>query len=252
MGHRIINKMKPPPNMGDPQQFQPTRWSLVLRARGEDPAARNAMGELCHAYWFPLYAWCRRCGLAPPDAEDMVQGFFLQVMEKQLFDLADASRGKLRTFLLTALKRHIRDQQEKHHALKRGGGKVVSFDALVAEEWYAGSHMEGESPEHEYDRHWALSVLENTMQHLQREFAEKGRADAFSAMRPFLTEEGDAETYHSAARPLGMSDNAFKVAVHRLRGKFRDALRTEVAATQEDDGNVDEEIRHLMRALGNV
>jgi RNA polymerase sigma-70 factor (ECF subfamily) len=243
--------MNHPATSHDRERFQPTRWSLVLRARGEGSAARRALGELCQAYWFPLYSWCRRGGLSPQDAEDMVQGFFLSVLEKQLFDLADASRGKLRTFLLTALKRHVRDEREKHHAIKRGGGKVVSFDALEAEQWYAVSHIDGETPEHEFDRRWALTVLENTVQRLQRESAGKGRGDSFAAMRPFLTAEGDADAYQAAAAPLGMSANTFKVAVHRLRGKFRDALRAEVAETQPDGADVDEEIRHLMQALGS-
>lgn len=238
--------------MQDPSgsnNFQPTRWSLVMRARGDGVVARRALEELCQAYWFPLYAWCRSKGLTPQDAEDMVQGFFLQVIEKDLFSRADATQGTLRTFLITAIQRYVRDEREKHAAQKRGGGKVVSFDFLEAEHWYAENQMAGESPEHEFDRRWALTVLENAMRRLQNDFSAKGRGEQYTAMRPFLTGECDASASQAVADQLSMTSNAFNVALHRLRGKFRDALRAEVVEIQADGADIDGEIRHLMQAL---
>jgi RNA polymerase sigma-70 factor (ECF subfamily) len=232
-----------------PQQFHPTRWSLVLQARGEGEAARRALADLCQTYWFPLYAWCRRSGLASADAEDMVQGFFLRVLEKRLFDSADAARGKLRTFLLTALQRHVKDERNKAQAQRRGGGKVVSFDAVEAEQWYKADRVEGENPDHYFDRQWAITVLDHAMERLERQSAGRGKSGAFAAMRPFLTNEGSVAEYEDAGRPLGMNGGAFKVAVHRLRLKFRDALRSEVAETQPEESSVDEEIAYLMRVL---
>lgn len=232
----------------DPR-FRATRWSLVLRARGEGEEARRAMEDLCLAYWFPLYAWCRRHGLTAADAEDMVQGFFLRVIEKRLFDQADAERGKLRTFLLTALQRHVKDEQGKARAERRGGGRTVSFDAVEAEEWYALEYHEGESPEHMFDRQWALTMLNRAVQRLQDDAASRGKAAAFDAMRPFLNTDGDHAAYEAAALPLEMNAGSFKVAVHRLRGKFRDAIRMEVAEAQAQEADVDEEIGYLMTVL---
>lgn len=223
-----------------------------MQARGQGVEARRAMEDLCGAYWFPLYAWCRRFGLTAADAEDMVQGFFVEVLEKDLFAAADASRGKLRTFLLTALQRHVRDEQGKARAMRRGGGKVVSFDGSEAEAWYAGEQIEGESAEHLFDRQWALTVLDQAVRRLETDAAARGKAEAFAAMRPFLTGEGSAADYDDAGRPLGMNAGSFKVAVHRLRAKFREALRAEVAEAQPPDAGIDEEIAYLLKVLGGM
>lgn len=235
-----------------PRQFHATRWSLVMQARGQGAEARRALEDLCAAYWFPLYAWCRRFGLAAADAEDMVQGFFVKVLEKDLFAAADAARGKLRTFLLTALQRHVRDEQGKATALRRGGGDVVSFDGNDAESWYAGERIEGESAEHMYDRQWALTVLDQAIRRLEEEAAARGKTEVFAAMRPFLTGEGSAADYERAGQPLGMNAGAFKVAVHRQRARFRESLRAEVAETQPPDAGIDEEIAYLMKVLGRM
>ncbi len=229
--------------------FHPTRWSLVLQSRGDGERARVALEDLCQAYWFPLYAWSRRFGASPSDAEDYVQGFFVQVLEKRLFADADPAKGKLRTFMLTAFRRHVHDEQRKQARLKRGGGSLVSFDAAQAESWYEAEQVAGESPDHMFDREWALTVLDQAMRALEEWADEAGKVAPFAAMRPFLQQDGDATQYEDAGRSLGMSANAFKVAVHRLRHRFRDALRTEVAATQAEGESVDEEMSYLMRVL---
>lgn len=232
-------------------RFQVTRWSMVLRTRGDGPVARKALEDLCGAYWFPLYAWCRSRGYSSHDAEDLIQGFFLKIVQCQLFGAADPTRGKLRTFLLTALQRHIRDEADKSNASKRGGGQVISIDPATAEACYSASFVSGESPEQAYDRQWALTVLNHALDTMEKEAIAHGKLVQFSAMRHFLTEEGDMEAYAEAAIAVGMSTGAFKVAVHRLRGRFRETLRTVVADTQPENSNPEEEIAYLARMLAS-
>lgn len=232
-----------------PAAFKPTRWSLVLQSQGQGDQAKRALEELCAAYWFPLYAWSRRCGASPSDAEDYVQGFFVQVLQKQLFAAANPELGKLRTFMLTAFRRHVNDEQRKERRQKRGGGQIVSFDAAEAEAWYEVEQIEGESADHMFDRQWALTVLDQAMAKLEQHAISKGKQAEFAKMRPFLTGEATASDYETAGREMHMSANTFKVAVHRLRARFREALRAEVAGTQPADANVDEEMSYLMRVL---
>lgn len=224
----------------------------MLKTRGEGAEASRALGDLCQTYWFPLYAWCRRYGLSSADAEDMVQGFFVQVLEKRLFDTADSNRGKLRTFLLTALQRHVRDEMSKSRALRRGGGNVVSFDVVEAEQWYGVEKKEGESADHLFDRQWALTVLDQAVRSLEMRAKSEGKEDLFKALRPFLTREGSGADYDEAGSAIGMRAATFKVAVHRLRARFREALRAEVAETKPDESSVEEEIHYLMAALNDI
>lgn len=221
----------------------------MLRSQGQGEQARRALEDLCRAYWFPLYSWSRRLGAEPEDAEDYVQGFFVQVLTKQLFAAADPNLGRLRTFMLTAFRRHVHDEQRRNSRQKRGGGNVVSFDAVEAETWYEGERIDGESADHMYDRQWALTVLDQALKKVEQHAAGRGKAEEFALMRPFLTGEGAAGEYEANGLRLGMSGNAFKVAVHRLRGRFREALRAEVAETQPDGSSVDEEMGYLMRVL---
>jgi RNA polymerase sigma factor (sigma-70 family) len=229
--------------------FKPTRWSLVLQSQGQGESARRALEDLCAAYWFPLYSWSRRFGATPEDAEDYVQGFFVQVIHKQLFAVAKPELGKLRTFMLTAFRRHVNDEQRKEGRQKRGSGQIISFDGAEAEAWYEVEQIEGESADHMFDRQWALTVLDQALAKLEQQAAAKGKMAEFATMRPFLTAEADAASYEKSGRELGMSANTFKVAVHRLRSRFREALRSEVAETQPADANVDEEMGYLMQVL---
>jgi len=230
--------------------FAPTRWSLVLRTRSPDAgAAAQALEELCAAYWYPLYAWARREGLAPADAEDAVQGFFAAVLRQRLFDRADAERGRLRTFLLTVFRRHLRDEQAKAGAERRGGGRVVSFDAAEAEEWFREEPATAETPEHYFDRQWALTLLDRALGRVEAAYARRGKEAEFTALRPFLTTSGAQADYEAAGRAVGLGGGTFKVALHRLRERFREALRQEVRETQPDDGGVEEEMAYLLRVL---
>lgn len=230
--------------------FKPTRWTLVLRAQGKGEPAERALEELCRAYWFPLYAWARRSGIGAEDAEDHVQGFFVQVLEKELFARADPKQGKMRTFLLTVFRRQVRDEQDKQARLKRGAGQVAPIDAAEAERWFAAEQREEESADHLFDRQWALSVLDQALGRLEQNATRRGQAQAFQVLRPFLLADSAALAgRQDAAERLGLSPASFKVAVHRLRAKFREALRTEIAEMQGEDAAVEEELRYLLEVL---
>lgn len=229
-------------------QFHPTRWSVVHRVQsGGDDAAR-ALEELCREYWFPLYGWARRSGMTPSDAEDAVQGFFADVIRKQLFQKAEETRGRLRSFLLTVFRRYLADQREKASAAQRGGGRVFSFDALAGEELYLAEGSVSSTPDAFYDRQWALTVLERAMARLADDYAKRGKGADFEQLRRHLT--GDATTDYAAdAAALKISEGTVRVAVHRLRERFGQALREEVSSTQTEGGDVDAELTHLLRAL---
>jgi DNA-directed RNA polymerase specialized sigma24 family protein len=228
--------------------FQQTRWSLIQRVHAGGDAAAVALGELCEAYWFPLYGWARRSGASPEDAEDVVQGFFSDVLRKHLFEKADASKGRLRTFLLTAFRRYQRDAWVKANADQRGAARTVSFDAVAGEEWYRAEEPGAATPDAFYDRQWAVTVLDQAVQRLGKEYARRGKGPDFERLRRYLTSTGDA-AYAGDADALGITVSAVKVAVHRMRERFRDALREEIASMQGEGEDVDEELSHLLRAL---
>lgn len=232
--------------------FKPTRWSLVLQLQGRGDDAHQALEHLCQAYWFPLYSWSRRYGVSAEDSEDYVQSFFVQVLNKQLFAAADPALGKLRTFLLTAFRRHVGDEQRKAGRQRRGGGKIISFDANEAEAWYEVEQIEGESADHMFDRQWALTVLDQALAKLEAQAAVRGKADEFAQLRPFLTGDADASHYEAAGTALALSASSTKVAVHRLRAKFREALRAEVRDTQPEGASEEEELSYLMQVLRDV
>ncbi len=233
--------------MNHDPHFVQTRWSLIQRVQAGGEAAAVALGELCAAYWFPLYGWARRAGASPEDAEDLVQGFFSDVLRKHLFEKADASKGRLRTFLLTAFRRYQRDASEKTTALRRGADRTVSFDAMAGEEWYRAEAGTA-TPDAFYDRQWALALLDQAVSRLGGEYAKRGKGADFQQLRRYLTDPGDAG-YEQDAAALGIGAGAVKVAVHRLRERFRAALREEVASMQYESEDVDEELAHLLRAI---
>lgn len=237
------------PDSEIPGGFAPTRWSLVLRARGDGEPARVALGELCAAYWYPIYGWARRTGLDAADAEDAVQGFFEAVLSRDLFSRADAERGRLRTFLLTVFKRHLQDHQDRHRAEKRGGGRVISFDAVEAEQWFLEESASVETPDHFFDRQWAVTLLERALGRVEEAYAQRGKSSEFEALRPFLTASGSQAEYEAGGQPIGLGAGAFKVALHRLRNRFGEAVRKEVQDTSEVEADVEEEVTYLLRVL---
>lgn len=234
----------------DNAAFATTRWSLILSAGDRhSPDADRALESLCQAYWYPLYAFARRWGCSPEDAADRTQEFFARLLEKDFLLAADRTRGRFRSFLLIVFKRFLTNAHEREQAQKRGGGRgKLSIDAQTAEQRYAVEPSDAWTPEALFERRWALTVLEYVMDSLQSEYSARGKLELFEQCKPFLTGSGDA-TYTDIAEKLQMTDSAVRVAVHRLRERFRDLLRLEVAQTIAADDSVEDELNHLRRAL---
>ena len=232
------------------REFQTTQWSLVVAAGTASTAAsREALGQLCETYWHPLYCYARGRGYAADEARDLTQGFFTTLIEKGYVRAADPQRGRFRSFLLTAFKHFLANEYDREHALKRGGGSTfVAIDAEAAEERFRGEPRDERTPERDYERQWALALLEVALGRLREEFVAGKHEARFDGLKEFLT--GDAGSYSFAAELLGMSEGAVKVAVHRLRKRFRDLVRAEIARLVEDPRDVDDEIRMLFSALG--
>ena len=238
----------------DAAAFRTTRWSRVARAAAPaHPGAPAALAEMCHDYWPPLYAFARRMGRSPQDAEDLTQGFFAALIEKNTLAAAEQARGKLRTFLLAAFQHHIADVAKREHALKRGGGvETLSIDAAETEEWFACEPAERETPETLYHRRWAMLLLERALDQLEAERAAAGHGAEVAVLRPFLSlTVSGAATYEEAAKQLGWTTNATRVAVFRLRARYRELLLDLVAATLDDENpsTVEAEMRELLAAL---
>ena len=233
------------------RRFETTRWSLVLAAGGDaTPDARAALATLCEAYWYPLYAYVRRQGYAAEDAQDLTQAFFARLLEKDHIQDARRERGRFRSFLLAALKHFLLNQLQHRRALKRGGGQPLqALDVVVAEGRYARELTDASTLELLFDRSWACGVLDRVLARLRGEWTEAGRGDAFDRLKPCLTGESREHGYRELAGGLGMSEGAVKVAVHRLRRRYRDLLHAEIAENVLTDDAVEEEIRHLFRVL---
>ena len=234
--------------------FRTTRWSVVARAaEPAHPRARAALADLCGDYWPPLYAFARRLGHSPQDAEDFTQGFFAFLIERNTLATAEPSRGKLRTFLLAAFQHHIADAAKREHALKRGGGtQIVSLDGVADEEGRTLEPSDGETPETLYHRRWAMLLLERALDQLEAERASAGHTAEVEVLRPFLSlAVSGATTYADAAGRLGWTVNAARVAVFRLRTRYREVLLDLIAATlhDEDPAAVEAEMRELLAAL---
>jgi RNA polymerase sigma-70 factor (ECF subfamily) len=234
-------------------RFATTRWSMVLAAADESsPRSADALSELCKTYWYPIYAFVRRQGRAHETAQDMTQEFFARMLEKRYIDDVGPDKGRFRTFLLVCLKRFLANEWDKTQAQKRGGGKTpLSIDFVDAEGRYSLEPGHELTAQKVFERRWALTVLERTLAGVAAEFAQAGRGELFEALKVYLVGEVGAPAYAETAKRLGMSEGAVKVAVHRLREKYRAALRREIAATVTDESEVDQEIAELFAALGN-
>ena len=231
--------------------FATTHWSVVLAAGGGDsPQATAALEQLCRAYWFPLYAFVRRQGHAPEDAQDLTQGFFARFLEKHSLELADPARGRFRTFLLACLKNYLAEEHRHTGRLKRGGEQtLVSWDAQSAEERYRSEPLEQMTPEKIYERKWALALLEQTLTRLSQEESAADKARLFAALKDFLWGEKGSASYAEIGEQLELSEGAVKVAVHRLRRRYRDLLREQVAQTVARPEEVEPELRHLIAVI---
>lgn len=233
--------------------FATTHWSVLLAARGPvgEPQAAAALEQLCRTYWYPLYACVRRRGYSPQDAQDLTQGFFAALLAGNCLARADRERGRFRTFLLTAFDNYLHNEHDRACALKRGGGcTMVSWEEQVAESRYAREAAGGLSPEQIYEKRWAMTLLERVLARLREESTPATPPDLFDQLKPHLWGEDEATPYLHLASRSHRSVSALKVAVHRLRRRYREVLREEIAQTVVNAAEVDDEIRQLIRVLG--
>ncbi|HOA60961.1 MAG TPA: sigma-70 family RNA polymerase sigma factor [Verrucomicrobiota bacterium] len=244
----------PPPTEGGIERgvFATTHWSVVVSARDQGSAqSAAALETLCRAYWYPLYAFVRRAGHSPADAEDLTQGFFERLLEKGYLTAAAREKGRFRTFLLTALQRFLANAWDRQHARKRGGfAPFVTVDQALAESRLAAGLSDPLQPDVLFDRQWAMTLLERTMAALEAEYGATGRASLFEHLRGCLAKEESRMSYAEIASRLKLTEAAVKMAVHRLRARYRALLRAEIARTVSAPEEIDEEIRHLFTAFG--
>lgn len=242
---REASPAKPPP------LFPTTHWSVVSKAgTRESPRAAGALETLCRAYWSPIYAFVRRRGSAPHEAQDLTQGFFARLLEKEYLAAADPAKGKFRTFLLTALKCYLADEYDKASAKKRGQGKPpLSIDQQPAEHRYGLEPSDEVSPAQVFERQWAMTLLERTRDRLRQEYAAAGRTVVFEQLRSFHGVDETTVAYAEVAQRLGTPVNTVKSHVLRLRRRYRQLLREEVAHTVSDPAEIDGEIRYLLEVV---
>ena len=240
---------------GRPARFRTTRWSVVAAASAEGSAGlegdgRAALESLCAAYWYPLYAFARRRGESHDAAQDLVQGFFAALLEKRYLADADRDRGRFRTFLITAFRNFASKERERARAQKRGGDLAhLSLDVETGDGRYALEPRDDLTPERVFERRWALTVIERALDRLREEAESAGRAELFGHLLPHVAGGAPVPTHAETAQALGMTAGAVKVAVHRLRRRYRDVLRAEIAETVSDPDHVDAELQHLIDAL---
>jgi RNA polymerase sigma-70 factor (ECF subfamily) len=232
-------------------QFALTHWSVVLAAgRSESTHAQEALEQLCVNYWHPIYFYVRRQGHSPADAQDLTQEFFARLLARNDLATVDRSKGRFRSFLLASLKHFLANEWDKAKAQKRGGGQVpLSIDGSAAESSYAFEPVERVTPDKLYERRWALALLQQVMSQLKNEYARQGKAEVFEELKVTLTGEGRMEGYAQIAERLGSSEGAIKVAAHRLRRRYRELLRAEIAHTVSGPDEIEQEIRALFAAL---
>lgn len=232
-------------------RFATTHWSLVLAA-GQRSHARSAeaLATLCETYWYPVYAFIRRQGYDADAARDLTQEFFTRVLEKNYFRDADPARGRFRAFLLAAIRHFLSNERDRAQALKRGGATPpLSLDVETAEGTYQLEGQDDLTPEKLFDARWATVLLDRALTRLRHEYAASKRGALFDQLKGFLTGDSEDVPYAQAARGLAMTESAVKVAVHRLRRRFRAALVEEISHTVADPADIDAEIRHLLQAV---
>jgi RNA polymerase sigma factor (sigma-70 family) len=236
---------------GRAQWFATTHWSVVLVAvQGASPNGEAALEKLCRAYWHPLYAYIRRRGYNFHDAQDLTQEFFARLLQQNGLDAVDRDRGKFRSFLLAALNHFLANEHDRAGAAKRGGGQwFLSLDDQAAETACAYELDTNLSPERVYEKRWAITVLEQAFARLRDESVAARRSQLFDQLKDFLADGTDDGDYQALAAKLGMTANALAVAVYRLRQRYREIVRDEVAHTVGSPDQIDDEVRHLMAAL---
>jgi RNA polymerase sigma-70 factor (ECF subfamily) len=236
---------------GSPAQFQTTRWSLIVRARGQGAVAHAALEALCRAYWFPLYAFARRNGASRHDAEDLTQAFFTHVLASEFIARAEPEKGRFRSFLLASLRHFISKEHARESAQKRGGGqRPVDFDETVAE---ARLGLTGGratlTPSEHFERDWALALLEQALDRLAAEQRAMGKGPLFERLRPLLRTGPEPGDYEVLAAELGLAKGTLAVTVHRLQQRYRELVRAEILQTIASADDLDDELRHLLSIL---
>jgi RNA polymerase sigma-70 factor (ECF subfamily) len=231
--------------------FCTTHWSVVLAATHRDTTrARAALSKLCQTYWYPLYAYIRRCGYSAHDAQDLTQAFFEQLLERQSLASANPQLGRFRSFILTAVNHFLASQWKKAMAKKRGGGcQVLSLDLAAAEERFDLEPATHCSPDRIFEKEWALALLGQVLNRLERECQQDDKGALFAALKQTLLGRGESQPYAELALKLGMSETALKVVVHRLRKRYRELIRDEIANTLDDPADLEDEMRCLFRVL---
>ena len=234
-----------------PASFATTQWTIVLAAAGAgSTAADAALAQLCQRYWYPLYAYVRRCGNSTHAAEDLTQEYFARLLHKKTLADVDRDKGKFRSFLLATLKHFLANEYDRAHTVKRGGNRaIVSLDAGTADSRYRLEPSHDLTPEKLFERRWALAVLEHVLARLGDEQVAAGKQTLFEHLKPFLTADRSTMNYAQVAGDLEMTEGAVKVALHRLRKRYRELLRDEIGQTVSNPAEIDEEIQYLRSCL---
>jgi RNA polymerase sigma-70 factor (ECF subfamily) len=233
------------------EAFQTTRWSLVLRASDlEGTSSQRDLEHLCRACWYPIYAFVRRQGYSPEDAQDLAQGFFVHVLENNVLSHADPERGRFRSFILGALRHFVSNEARKQRAEKRGGKVTfVPIDAGDDEERFDREIAHPDSPEKLFQRNWAESLLQRAVSALRKDYEDCGKLHLFTALQPYLAGSANPNSYQELAQQIGMSTGTVAVAVFRMRKRYGELLRAEIAQTVDDPADIEQEIRLLLEAV---
>jgi RNA polymerase sigma factor (sigma-70 family) len=233
-----------------PAAFTTTHWSVVLEAQGESPAAHEALEKLCRTYWRPIYAFLRRQGVSPEEAEDITQGFFAQLLERRKFSAVRKEKGRLRSYLLGALKYFLADEHRRAMAIKRGEGqRLIPLEDLRTDERIDVEPADSMTAEMIYERRWALTVLEQVLDRLKNEYRTAGNAALFDSLKQLLPDEPGSPSQAEIAAQLGMTENALRQAFYRFRQRYQSLLREEIAHTVATPGDIEDELRHLIAVI---
>jgi RNA polymerase sigma-70 factor (ECF subfamily) len=248
-----MSRSRPKSNQSDAssRRFATTQWSVVAAAgRRSSPQSREALATLCGAYWYPLYALVRSQGFAAEDAQDLTQAFFVRLLGRNDFAAADRTKGRFRSYLSGALKHFLANARDHARARKRGGGRTpIRLDLAMAEGRFSREPVHAFTPEKAFSRRWAVALLEQVLGRLREEFVAAGKGEYFDRLKGFLSGEKGSTSYAGVAADLEMTEGAVKVAVHRLRRRYRELLRQQIAQTVADPDLIDDEIRELLTAL---
>ncbi|MFC1794001.1 RNA polymerase sigma factor [Planctomycetota bacterium] len=247
----MIGKTDTNSNPADTSRFATTHWSIVLAAGNSSSSQhKQALSSLCQTYWFPLYAYLRRQGHDPQKTEDYIQSFLAYIIEKCALGRADRNRGKFRSFLLASLKNFMRNEWDYTHSQKLGGHKrILSLDTMTAETRYGIEPVDRLSPDKLFERSWAVTILQNALDQLKKESTHAGRTNTFDHLVDYLTGEPDRASYKQIAASLDMTEDAIKSAVYRLRRRYRELVRAEIAHTVANEKQIEDEINDLFSAL---